>query len=527
MRKRWMAALLCSCMVVGALTGCGSPKSTDEKEKTNTASAQAEDTGDGTEKLSIFINMSWYPQDSFTGKIPDKIKEETGVDLDVTIATDEKQLGVMIASGELPDLVYSDDTGGVLSSLSNPDVCYSLDELAEKTGVKFDDCANYKDRSDIAQTFSTDGQAYTLLNAYNTQEQWENLKVGAAGQACVYYRKDLLDKSGIKEPANLDEFKECLQEVKEAYPDVVPFGMGGETWKLDAIGNWMGVSADQYNEETGEYKYWSSTDSYKDYLKYCNELYREGAITAENYSVENEADANQVGYNSNCVFLSGYLKLTNMTGLQNNTKDENAEWAVLNPLGEGMVNDSDGWAGVFVSKNCSDPKAAAKFVSYMNSEEGSRTGLWGIEGDDYTVDEEGVPTFSEKYLEARNDTDKWNNDYNGWFYFGTSAIDEIYSNYCGADEDVVAQFTAYGEGYKNYPEIGISKPLSSSVEGVIKTKLDDLKKMYEAKVIFTDSDDAFESAYKEYMEANEKTGVEKYNAYMTEKIKEVKEKFGI
>ena len=58
-----------------------------------------------------------------------------------------------------------------------------------------------------------------------------------------------------------------------------------------------------------------------------------------------------------------------------------------------------------------------KFVSYMNSEEGSRTGLWGIEGDDYTVDEEGVPTFSEKYLEARNDTDKWNNDYNGWFLF--------------------------------------------------------------------------------------------------------------
>lgn len=73
MRKRWMAALLCGCMIAGALTGCGSSKSTDEKEKTDTASAQAEDTGDGTEKLSIFINMSWYPQDSFTGKIPDKI----------------------------------------------------------------------------------------------------------------------------------------------------------------------------------------------------------------------------------------------------------------------------------------------------------------------------------------------------------------------------------------------------------------------------------------------------------------------
>ena len=46
-------------------------------------------------------------------------------------------------------------------------------------------------------------------------------------------------------------------------------------------------------------------------------------------------------------------------------------------------------------------------------------------------------------------------------------------------------------------------------------------------MIFTDSDDAFESAYSEYMSALDKTGVEDYNDYMTKKIAEVKEQFGL
>lgn len=528
MKKRFMAIILCFGMLAGLMTGC--TKSTDgAKEETAVKTEDKKEevkksSGDLT-KLSVFINMPWYQVDSFTGKIPDKIKEITGADLDVTIATDENQLGVIIASGEMPDLIYTDDSGGVLSSLSNPDVCYSLNELTQETGVEFKDSENYNDRNKIAQTFSKDGSAYTLLNSYNTKEQWETMKVGAPGQACIYYRKDLLEGANLKVPTNLNEFYDCLGKLKEAYPDITPFGLGGY-WKLQAIANWTGVSADQYNPESGEYKYWSSTESYKDYLKYSNDLYRQGFISVEDYAVENEADGDQMAYNNGCVFYSGYLVRHNMNNLQIHAVDKNAEWAALNPLGEVPIGDNKGWAGVFVSKNCKELKAAATLVSYLNSVEGSRLAVWGIEGDDYTLNDEGVPVFSENYLAIRNDRDKWNKEYNTLFNFGSSAFGEIYGNYSGVDEETLSQFTPYAKGYKNYPEIGIAAPLTTSDEGIIKIKLEELKKKYEAKVIFTDSDEAFESAYNEYMDANKKTGIDKYNEYMTKRIAKVKADLG-
>lgn len=530
-----MAALVCLSIAAGSLAGCSdstpAAKSgkTDEvkkeEEPKKEEDAGEEGSGSTQTKLSIFMNMSWYPVDSFTGKIPDKIKEKTGVDLDVTIATDANQLGVMIASGELPDLVYTDDTGGNLSALSNSNICYSLDELKEETGVDFSGSENYEERSKIAQSFSSDGQAYTLLNNYNTKADWENLQIGTPGVPVVFFRKDLLEAENISVPKNLDEFYDCLGKVKEAYPEMTPFGQGG-VWKMQAIANWFGVTAEQYNVETGEYVYYSSADSYKEFLEYCNKLYRAGYISAEDYAVENEADGHQKAYNNGCVFYPWFSGSANLTQLQANSTTKTAEWAVLNPLGEAPIGDNKGYAGAFIPKTCKDPKAAATLVSFLNTQEGGRLSMWGVEGDDYTLNEDGVPQFSENYLEARKDTDKWYSEYNTMFYMGASAITEIYQSYGGIDEEVLSQFSAYGEGFKNYPEIGIAAPLSTSDEGVIKTKLEELRKNYEAKVIFTDSDEAFESAYAEFMDALNKTGVEKYNTYMTERIAEVKEEFG-
>lgn len=530
--KKIISIMLCIGLVISLFSGCKNNSSSDVTGNTaedpagDSADLKSADENNGNDtdlkKLSIFVNMSWYPVDSFTGKIPDAVKKATGVDLDVTIATDSSQLGVMIASEELPDLVFTDAN---LNELSNSGVCYSLDELKETTGVDFSNSENYEERTKIAKSLATDGQAYTLLNNYNTQQDWEKLKIGAPGQASIFYRKDLLDEAGISVPANLDEFYDCLGKVKDQYPEMTPFGLGGY-WKLQSLSNWYGVSSEQYDEGTGAFQYESTTDSYKDFLAYCNKLYRAGYITAEDYANENEADGHQKAYNDGCVFYAWFLSGSNLTQLQTNATKDTAEWSILAPLGEAPIGSSRGWAGAFISKNCSDPKAAAAIVSYLNTVEGSRMAMWGVEGEDYTLDEDGVPQFSDNYLSARANTDKFYSEYNTYFYFGSSNINEIYMNYSGMEEDKLKQFTAYSKGYKNYPALGIAKPVSTSDEGVIKSKLDEIKKNYEAKVVFTDTDEAFESGYKEYMDALKKTGVERYNEYMTKKIAEVKAEYG-
>lgn len=484
------------------------------------ATAASSDATGEVKKLTCFINMPWYPVNSFTGKIPEAIKAATGVDLDVTIATDNSQLGVMISSGELPDIIFTD---GNLSELSNSDVCYSLDDLSKATGVSFEDSMNYEDRTKIAQSLADDQQAYTLLNAYSSQAELSAMKIGAPGQACMYYRKDLLDAKNIAVPTTMDEFVECLKKVKEAYPDKTPFGLGGY-WKFQVISNWCGVSAGTYDGTT--YKYDASTDAYKDYLKYCNTLYRDGFVTAEDYANEKEEDSHQKAYNDGDVFYTWFLGGSNYSQLQSNSVSSDAQWKILAPLGKAPINTNKGWAGMFVSKNCSDPEAAAKLFAFLNSETGSRLSLWGIEGEDYTLDSDGVPQFSDEYLKARSDGDTFNKEYNTNFGFGYSDVESVYQNYSGMDKELLDQFNAYGVGIKNYPSVGIASPSSTSDMGVIKTKLMDITKKYEAKVIFTDNDDDFEAAYKEYMAALDSTGVKDYNDYMTKQIAKVKSDYG-
>ena len=509
MRKelvKGLSALMTAGMVFGAAAAVPAEESSADSE---------------LETVTCFINESWYPVTSFTGKIPDEIKKRTGVDLDVTIATDSTQLGVMIASGDLPDIIFTDT---YLNELSDPNICYSLDELDENYGADYKDAENYDIRNGIAQTLSSDGKAYTLLNYFNTNEQWAYLQIGAPGQACIYYRKDLLDKAGIEVPTDLGSLHQCLLDVKEAYPDMTPLGMGG-VWKAQVLGIWSGVNAGVYDGTN--YKYTATTDNYKSFLQYCNSLYRDGLISAEDYANENEETGHQKAYNDGCVFYTWYLSSSNLNQLRSNSVSKDADWTLLKPCGEATIGTGKGWAGAFVSKNASNPEAAAKIVSFLNTPEGCALSRWGVEGEDYTLDDKGVPQFSEEYLAAREDSQKWYSEINTMFYFGASAVTELYMNYSGMDPDELDLFNAYGEGYKNYPEVGIAQPSTTSDEGVVYSKLEELRKDYEARVIFTDSDDAFESAYSEYMSALDKTGVEDYNDYMTKKIAEVKEQFGL
>lgn len=534
MKKKILAILLGMTMLIGVLAGCSgnsqdsaaeeAPPADGETQVQTEDETQSADASDGElDTLDIFINFSWFPVDKFEGIIPDYVKEKTGVDLNVTIATDANQLGVMIGSGELPDLVYTDVE---LDRLSNPNLCYSFTELEENFGASFDNAR--EEAVSIARSLSSDGEYYTLLNNYNTNEEWENLKLGAPGQAAIYYRKDLLEQLGNPEINTVDDFMAVLEQCKTQFPDMTPFGLGGY-WKFQALSNFMGVLSSQYNPETGDYYYEASAPAYKDFLKAANYMARNGYVTPESYANENEGDGHQAAYNNGCVFYPWHLSYANFTQLQSETQKihPEAEWVVLPKFGEGAsVGTSRGWSGCFVSKNCSNPEAAARLLTFLHSPEGQNASMWGREGIDYTLDADGVPTFSDEFMTSLSDG-SFTEKYNQMFYFGATAIHELYMNYSGLDDEILAPFTSYGEGYKNYPELGVAEPLSSSDEGVIKAKMEELKKSYEARVIFTTSDEEFEAVYEEYMDALEQTGLSEYNQYMKTSIQEAKALLGI
>jgi putative aldouronate transport system substrate-binding protein len=138
--------------------------------------------------LKVFINMPWYPTKTFTGIIPEEITRQTGVKLDVTVAVDANQLGVMIASGELPDLIYTD---GLHDRLSNANVCYDYDSLISK--YKLDWKISPLQRGN-ALSFSSGGKLYCVLNHFSPIEEWKKTSFGVPMEPSLFVRKDLLDQ---------------------------------------------------------------------------------------------------------------------------------------------------------------------------------------------------------------------------------------------------------------------------------------------------------------------------------------------
>jgi len=540
MKKKIVALILVVGMLSTLLVGCGggtdststagSTGEGDSAEQTTEQDAGPEEavseelaTKGDMEVLDIFINHSWYPMDTFTGIIPEAIKAEVGIDLNVTIASSSEQLGLMIASGDLPDLVFTDQE---LDRLSNERLTLSYDELEESYGADFSTVRPIA--VDIARSYSEDGKYYTLLNNFSTADEWASLNAGAAGGAAMFYRKDLLEPLGIdgSEISSLEELYEVLATVKEAYPERTPFGLGGH-WKFQGIEFAVGVEASQFNPDTGEYYYLASAPKYREFLEAANYMHRQGFVSAEQYAVENEADSHQFAFNDGNVFYNWYLSNNDLTKLQGGTEEihPDAEWAILPFLGDSSKGFSVGWSGVFVSRNVSNPEAAAKLLSYLHSVEGRRTSMWGREGIDFTLDENDNPQFSEEFLAVR-EAGELDTLYNWRFNFGSTAVEEIIALSSGIDKDVLAAITTHNKGREIFPEVTLARPTSSSAEGVIFANLEELKRVHEAKIIFTDTDEEFNQAFDEFVGALEQTGVQEYNDYMTNAIKEVRDELG-
>lgn len=511
MRNRWVAAGLASVFVFGACTGC-----TDSTEGNS-----AEEKG-GSNTLDILIGESWWPVDSFTGIIPEEMKKELGIDLNVTIAADANQLGLLIASNELPDIVF---TTTEFDRLSSSDICYSYNELLEKYPTEYEEFT--EQQKAISGAFSKDDQYYTILNNFNSSEEWEEASV-APNLPAIFYRKDIYEKLGSPKLETMDDLMNLFEMVKQEYPDMVPLGLNG-VWKLRAISSWVGSAGDTFwgFDENGDVVYKACDKNYKEFLRVANDMARKGYFTAEAYANENETDSTAEALAGRCFAYTWNSYPDKIVQLQTNSSDEEAEWALMPKLGDyGMYSTSYGWGGMFVSKNCKNPEAAIKLITYLFSEEGRRLSKWGREGIDWTMNEETqFPEWSDEWLEDSKDSNLMNEKYNQWFYLGCNTIEDVMPQYANVSEEELPLWQTYKEGFKNYPEIALAAPFPSSDEGIVLEKLKEATKTEESKIIFAESDVEFEKAYDNYMDILKEIGVDKINTYMKEQVPEKAEEF--
>ena len=198
--KNWkitkvLSIVVVSLIVIAMLTSCGTPSQQQNQDNSSTtgnsqaaattATAPAEET-----EFSLFINMTWYWTDQWSGIIPDDLTEKTGVKFNVTRATDDKQLGLMIASDDLPDVVYTDVE---LNRLSDEKYCYDYGDLIANYAP---DWQPGETQVMIAKTKSKDGKYYYIPNEVASVEKLRNAKSGAPNFGSLCIRQDILDALG-------------------------------------------------------------------------------------------------------------------------------------------------------------------------------------------------------------------------------------------------------------------------------------------------------------------------------------------
>lgn len=475
MKRKVVSLMLVSAMVAGMLAGCGSDSgsskggSSTETGSAAEASSSGETADDADDKSPI--TFEYFNADGKNGNwdnpVAKAITEATGVTLDVSYPVasqgDAKEdIALMIANDEYPDMIYAK---GSATDLYQAGALIDMTDLIEKYGpnikkmygAEMEKLKWSQDDPGIYQLSYAGVNQKTLTTGGSCQIQWAALK-----------------ENDYKYPKTLDEYEKMIKSYLAAHPktedglDMIGITMSASDWHwMITLGNPAGLIADA-SPDNGQWiiddeynvHYKHVTDEEKEYFKWLCRMYNEG-ILDPNFATQTDDDyiakvasgrvvaiTDAEWHYSQCeatLVADGKVDQT-YVGLPVTLREDQVEKALL------YQGTTVGW-GIGITKSCEDPVRAIKFLDYLCSDEGQILYHWGIEGENYFLDDDGQPyRTDEEVAKAQSDPDYGKNtgidNYTGFPIYGTGSYSEDGFPYTPTTkESVIANYnTAEKEG---------------------------------------------------------------------------------
>lgn len=475
MKRKVVSLMLVSAMVAGMLAGCGSDSgsskggSSTETGSAAEASSSGETADDADDKSPI--TFEYFNADGKNGNwdnpVAKAITEATGVTLDVSYPVasqgDAKEdVALMIANDEYPDMIYAK---GSATDLYQAGALIDMTDLIEKYGpnikkmygAEMEKLKWSQDDPGIYQLSYAGVNQKTLTTGGSCQIQWAALK-----------------ENDYKYPKTLDEYEKMIKSYLAAHPktedglDMIGITMSASDWHwMITLGNPAGLIADA-SPDNGQWiiddeynvHYKHATDEEKEYFKWLCRMYNEG-ILDPNFATQTDDDyiakvasgrvvaiTDAEWHYSQCeatLVADGKVDQT-YVGLPVTLREDQVEKALL------YQGTTVGW-GIGITKSCEDPVRAIKFLDYLCSDEGQILYHWGIEGENYFLDDDGQPyRTDEEVAKAQSDPDYAKNtgidNYTGFPIYGTGSYSEDGFPYTPTTkESVIANYnTAEKEG---------------------------------------------------------------------------------
>ncbi len=229
------------------------------------------------------------------------------------------------------------------------------------------------------------------------------------------YRRDWAKAVGMYKEGDMytwDEVKAMIKAVQEQDPGNLgagqTIGIVSETWAFPGVflelSGWQQKRYGyQINEETGLYEYYAATDGYLNELKHVTELYQDGYIWKDQV-VDSGSDGMNNFYGGKAfmaltgagpTWLTGtaWPKMVD-TGIVD-SRDDVAPMIVLSPADNEtfyLIQTEDLWTVAHFRHDLEDEKMnrILDIWNWLASEEGRIFRVAGIEGVDYTKNDDGT-----------------------------------------------------------------------------------------------------------------------------------------
>ncbi|WP_100408227.1 ABC transporter substrate-binding protein [Bacillus solitudinis] len=526
-----------------------------------------EDSNDANEEasmepitFSLFAadnNPSW---DGMNSPVGQKILEETGVTIeaDFAIGDPKERIALFAASGSYPDLILPKGDGDLLVDAG---AMLDLTDLIEEHGPNIKKV--YGDYLKRMRWSENDESIYFLGTAPVDDEYWD------AGNG-FWLQHAVVEELGYPEIRTVTDFENAIREYYEKHPEIdgqptIPLSLLADDWRMlisvtnPAVFSTGGSDDGEWfiDSETEEAVFHYRRPEEREYFKWLNHMNAEGLLDPESFVQQYDQYISKISSGRVLGLIDAEWQISDgQRALREDGKHERMHGTYPVTLSEEFkhANFQDagylaGW-GIGISVDNPDPVRAIKFLDWMASEEAQILNNWGIEGEHYTIDEDGNRFISPEEREARLSDNEFNRrtgiDVFTAFgpHFGNGVLDstgqpftvntpeQLIENYTAKEKEVLENYGVerWGELYPQADEFPV-KPWgagwqinwdSGSDIALTFQRGQDIMFQRVPEAILADPEE-FDNVWDKFMEDLDKIGVEEmeneYNELLQQKIR--------
>jgi putative aldouronate transport system substrate-binding protein len=326
--------------------------------------------------------------------IHDALLEATGVDVQLQFGAGDDQatqLGLRLAGGDAPEMFTV--TRSTMQQFANQGLLLDLTPYLE---------------GELAPTAQFIGEE-SILKGTLGDKVYAISKIPTLQYNTYWIRQDWLDALGLEPPTTTEEFLEVARAFTEDDPD----GNGQkDTYGLTGVGEGLGAfvplfgafgvgTPSSFYMEDGQLIDALHDPQMPDALSFLNQLWTSGYVDPDLFSLDYEASREAAFQGRAGIFYTDWPNITKEEFVaQYKAANGNASWVQLAPPeGPGgqfdAPNDLGFSPGLYALPRSleNDPEtlsAIFKVLNYVSSEEGNRLVMYGIEGEDYTLNSDEV-----------------------------------------------------------------------------------------------------------------------------------------